>query len=220
VRGQQDRGVLQVGQAVDHVVKVPPGLGVQAGRRLVQEQHLGPADDPGRDVQPAPLPAGQDGDLPVGQLAQPDRLDQVVHVQRALPVRCGVRRVVPAQVAQEFPDLPAAVVAPRLQDHADPGPPALVARRRVGPQHADLTGRADPEALQDLDGGGLPGAVRPEQDQYLTPGGGEVDSVQHIHRPVSHPQAADLDHGHGAAPYLVRRLRQKIAYVLRTAEGT
>jgi hypothetical protein len=64
----------------------------------------------------------------------------------------------------------------------------------VHPEHADLPGRAHPEALQDLDARGLPGPVRPEQDEHLTAGRREVGSVEHIHRPVPHPQATNTDH--------------------------
>jgi hypothetical protein len=58
VRGQQDGGLLAVGQPVHQVVEFAPGLGVEPGRRLVEEQQLGPAHDADRHVQAAPLPAG------------------------------------------------------------------------------------------------------------------------------------------------------------------
>ena len=46
-------------QRLDQVPERPPGLRVEAGGRLVEEQQLGPADDAEGDVEPAALPAGQ-----------------------------------------------------------------------------------------------------------------------------------------------------------------
>ena len=60
---------------------------------------------------------------------------------------------------------PLAVVAPRLQHHPDAGAPALAAAGRVDAEHPHLPGRPHPEALEDLDGGGLARPVRPEQRQ-------------------------------------------------------
>jgi hypothetical protein len=60
VRGQQHGGLFQVGQPVHQVVELAPRRGVEAGGRLVQEQQLGAAHDADRDVEPPPLPAGQD----------------------------------------------------------------------------------------------------------------------------------------------------------------
>jgi hypothetical protein len=65
--------------------------------------------------------------------------------------------------------------------------------RGIDAEHADLSGRARTEAFQDLDRGRLPGPVRPEQDEHLTPAGTEVDPVEHVDRPVPHPQAANVD---------------------------
>ena len=81
--GEQDRGVLDVGQAVHQVVELAPRLRVEAGRRLVQEQQLGPADDADGHVQPAALPAGERADPLARVLGQADRLDQLVDVPRA-----------------------------------------------------------------------------------------------------------------------------------------
>ena len=63
VGGQHDRGALQVGEPVHHVVELAPGLRVEAGRGLVQEQHVRAAHDADRDVEAAPLAAGERRDL-------------------------------------------------------------------------------------------------------------------------------------------------------------
>jgi hypothetical protein len=107
VRGEQDRGLLPVSEPVHEVVEVASGRGVEAGRRLVEEQQLGPPHDADRHVAAAPLPAGQ-GTHPLARVrGQPDRLDQVIHVPGARDARRGVRRVVAAQVREQLADMPA-----------------------------------------------------------------------------------------------------------------
>jgi len=200
VGGEQDGGVLQVGQAVHQVVEVPPRPWVEPGGRLVEEQQLGPAHQADGDVQAAALPPGQGGEPLAGLLGEPHRLEQRVDVAGSRPLGRGVGGVVAAEVGQEVAHPPAPVVAPGLQDHADPGPPPLVAPGRVDAEHADLAGRAHPEPLQDLDGGGLAGAVRPEQRDHLAAADVEVDPGEHVPRPVAHAQATDVDHriGHSS----------------------
>ena len=85
------------------------------------------------------------------------------------------------------------MVAPGLEDHAGAGPPVLVGVRRVLAEHRHLAGGADPEALQDLDRGGLARAVRPEQADHLAGADVEVDTGEHVVVAVAHPQVADLD---------------------------
>ena len=45
------------------VVELAPGVGVEPGGRLIQEQEFRPADDSYGDVHPAALAAGEGGDL-------------------------------------------------------------------------------------------------------------------------------------------------------------
>ena len=87
--GEQDRGALQVGESVHQLVELAAGLGVEAGRRLVEEQQLRAADDADRDVEPAALPAGERGDLAVGEFCQPDRVEQLLDVVRAAAARAS-----------------------------------------------------------------------------------------------------------------------------------
>jgi hypothetical protein len=58
-------------------------------------------------------------------------------------------------VREQFADLPFGVVTPRLEHHAEPGPPGFAAVRRVYAEHADLPGGPHPESLEDLDRCGL-----------------------------------------------------------------
>jgi hypothetical protein len=186
VGGEQDRGVLEVGQHVYEVVEPAPCLRVEAGGRFVEEQQFGPADQADRNVEPAALAARQRADPLLGVLRQPDRTDELVDGVGALPVGRGVRLVEAAQVMQQVADPPAPVVAPGLQDDAEPRTPLLATPGRVGSEHADLTGRAHPEPLQDLDDRGLAGAVGAEQGDHLAGASGEVHTGEHILGAVAH----------------------------------
>jgi hypothetical protein len=64
---------------------MPPGAtrrGIEAGRRLVQEDQLRVADDPDRDVRAAALPARERPDARVTNVAEPDPLGRLVNRAR------------------------------------------------------------------------------------------------------------------------------------------
>jgi hypothetical protein len=195
VRGEQDRGVELVGEAVHQVVELAPGLRVEARGRLVEEQQLRTADDADRDVEPPPLAAGKGPDLLLRVLGEPDGLDQLVGVPRPPHRRCRVGRVVPAEVREQLADAPLPVVAPGLEHDPQPRPPVFTTVCRVDPQHVHLAGRPHAEAFEDLDRGRLARAVRPEQAHDFASVGLEVDSVEHVVRAVPHAQPAHADHG-------------------------
>ncbi|OJF83257.1 hypothetical protein NS14008_34290 [Nocardia seriolae] len=194
VGGEQDGGVVVVGQAVHQIVEFAACLRIEARGRLVQEQQFGTADNADGHVQAPALTAGQRHHLGVGVLGEPDRGDEFVGVPRPLDGRGGVRRVEHAQVVEQFADPPLAVVAPGLQHHAQPRPPRLVPVRGVGAQHLDPSGRAHAEALEDLDGGGLARAVRAEQGDHLAAMRLEGDVLQDIAGAVAHAQVLDVQH--------------------------
>ena len=58
------------------------GLRVHAGRRLVQEDELGPADQRHGQGQPLPLPAGEPPDLGAGGRAQADPVQELAGIVR------------------------------------------------------------------------------------------------------------------------------------------
>jgi hypothetical protein len=177
VGGQQDRRLFEVGQAMDQLVKLTPGVRVESRRRLVEEEQLGPSDDADRDIEAATLPTGQGTDLLVRLLTQTDHGDQLFHVVRPGALGCGVRRVVAPQVGEELPWRPARVVTPGLEHHTDARSPVLVALRRIDSQHINRAGRGQPEAFENLDRRGFSGPIRPEQSDDLTPVHGEVDTI-------------------------------------------
>jgi hypothetical protein len=58
-------------------------------------------------------------------------------------------------------------------------------------EHLDAARGPHPEAFEDLDRRRLARAVRPQQAEHLTAVRGERDVVQHVVRPVAHPQFFD-----------------------------
>src|SRR4029079_2480334 len=82
-----------------------------------------------------------------------------------------------------------------LQHDADAFAPGPTGMGRVGAEHTDLAVVPWPVALEDLDGGGLAGAVRAEQTEDLTPGDREVDAVHPLDAVVRLAQPTDLDGG-------------------------
>ena len=74
----------------------------------------------------------------------------------------------------------------------------------VEPEHPHPAGGRAPVALERLDGGRLAGPVRPEHDEHLAAGSGQVDAVDRSRcagGPVAHGEAGDLDSWHGVAGY-------------------
>ena len=57
VRRQQDRHLVAIAQAGDHVEQLVADAGVEPDRRLVQEQHLRLGDERPGDLEPPPLAA-------------------------------------------------------------------------------------------------------------------------------------------------------------------
>src|SRR5204862_4031002 len=131
------------------------GLRVEAGGRLVEEEQFGPPDDAQRNVQPAGLAAGQLADPRPRLAGQPDQVDRFLG-----PAGTRVER---GEVPDDLEHGELRTGAGQLEHDADPGPPGPARPGRVLAEHVDRAVIAAPEALQDLDRGGLARAVRPEQ---------------------------------------------------------
>ena len=76
VRRQEDR-LAGLAQRADRRPGVAPRVRVEAGRRLVEEQHVGVADEAEREIQPPALAAGQLAGLRVRLGVELDELDEV-----------------------------------------------------------------------------------------------------------------------------------------------
>jgi hypothetical protein len=168
VGGQEDR-LSQRPQAVDHVPRGPPGGRVEARGRLVQEDQIGVADQRERDVEAAALAARELLGRRVGAGLEPDQRRRLVD---------GARRPVVARVELEaLAHGQARLGLGLLQDDADAVAPGRAGPGRVGAEDADLAAGAVAEALQDLDHGGLTGAVRAEEGEDLAAADLQVDAA-------------------------------------------
>src|SRR2546422_11435963 len=81
-----------------------------------------------------------------------------------------------------------------LRQHPDPFADPTIPGADVFPEHAGLSRGRVAEALQDLDGGRLAGAVRSEQGEHLPAVDFKVNAVDGRDVRIPLHEAADLDH--------------------------
>jgi hypothetical protein len=189
VVGGEEDGLAQVAQAADHVPGLPPGRGVEAGGRLIQEEQLGIADQGQGHVEAPLLPTRERRGAGVGLLAQPDQVHRLVDVPGG-GVVAGVllHRLARRQLGDQ---------TGLLEDEAHAVPPCPVRPLRVDAEHAHLPRVARPVALEDLDGGGLAGAIRAQEGEDLARADLEIDPPHRLQAVVGLAQALDADHGFG-----------------------
>ena len=195
VGGQDDADALLL-QPGHHGAHGDAALGVDAGRRLVEEGHLGPADQGEGEGEPLLLPAREVAPGRGGNGAQADQVEQLVR-------RHGIG-VVAGEEAQDAVRPEHGVDAAALEHDADAAAERGVVGDGVEPEDARRAGDRVAVALERLDGRRLAGAVRPEHDQHLARFGGEVEIVDRGGCPggsVAHGEAGDLDGWHGVAGY-------------------
>ena len=121
VRRQQDR-LAELAQRADRLPRGAPRGGIEAGRRLVEEDQLGVADEREAEVEPPPLSAGQLAHERVRLLLQADDSDHFVDGPRPL--------VVAGEEREALAHGQVLVHRRGLEDDADP--PAPRARRVPG----------------------------------------------------------------------------------------
>ena len=184
VRRQQDR-LAELAQLAHRLPCAAARLGIEAGRRLVEEDQLGIADQREREVQPAQLPAGELAAALVGLLLQAGEREHLLDVARA--------RIEARPVAQRLARRDVRVDAAGLQHDADSLAQRAAAAARVEAEHRDLAAAARAVALEDLDRRRLAGAVRPEQPEDLAAAHADVDSADGLELAVSLAQRAHLD---------------------------
>src|SRR4029077_19656391 len=95
-----------------HVPGVAARRGIEAGGRLVEEDQVGVADDPYRDVDASFLAAGEGADPRLAFFGQPDHLDRLVNRPRC--------RVEAREEGYRLPHREQRVELALLQDEADP----------------------------------------------------------------------------------------------------
>ena len=92
VVGRQEDRRAALAQRADVVPEVGAVLRVKPGAGLIEEQHLGPVDDPERDVEAAALAARVGADAAVGELGQIEQVDQLAARERTDAVSPPYRR--------------------------------------------------------------------------------------------------------------------------------
>jgi hypothetical protein len=135
MRGQEDRQAPFVGEARDLLPHRRPHLGIEAGRRLVEEEHPWPVDQAQGDVEP-PLHAARIGaGQTAGGLREPEPLEQLVDA----PPELGARKAVNLALEDEILATRCLRIEARaLADDADdPSHPRGVAQD-VDPGHPSL----------------------------------------------------------------------------------
>src|SRR5579859_4606569 len=190
VRGEEDRDVLALLQVVDVLPDRHPGLRVQTHRGLVEEQHPRRVQQAAGDLQPPLHPAGVGGHHVAAPVPQADHLQHLAQpgLESGLrhPVQVGVETQVllPRQV----------VVQGRVLEHQpDVAAYSVAFPYHVVACHPGGTRGGIRQGAQDLDRGGLAGAVRAEKPEGLPGRDLEVDAADGIDLAVLLGQRADLD---------------------------
>ena len=189
VGGEQDRAAAGA-EALDQLPELAAGLRVEPGGRLVEKEELGVAHQRAGEREPLPLAARELADARSRLLAElyqvddlrgigaarieaPEQADRLRH--RELLGELGLLERDPEQLTEL-----AVVGAPApAQDH-------------------DLAGVRLGEALADLDGGGLAGAVGPEEAEALARTDLEVEAVDGDDVTVGFAELAEEERGGGS----------------------
>ena len=166
---------------------------IEAVGRLVEENEGGIVHDRSGELHALPLPRRHRPDRPESLLAEPDLPESVV---RPLDRRSGGEPVQLAEVPHEIGgvDVRWEVVVLRSEPdagaHLDPG------RRRIVPEHGELTGVAGAQAQDERDERRLPRSVRTEQARDAVPDV-DIETVDRERRPVALRDAAGTDDRRG-----------------------
>ena len=181
-------------EAVHEVVELAPRVRVEAGRRLVEEQQLGPADDADRDVEPAALAAGQRA-RSSGRRARRARPSRAARRRRtgagrrASSTARSSRRAARAAAAASSAGGRATTAARRRCAPASPR------RRGPGPRRARVTSPAErirkPSRISIVVV--LPAPFGPSRQTTSPRRTSKSTPVEHVRAAVAHPQVAHLD---------------------------
>src|SRR5690606_12664005 len=153
----------------NHLPCAAAGPGIEAGGRLVKEKELGVTGKPDRHIEAALLPTREPAHGHLALLHQPGALQQVLERER-------VRVVTTVEVDRLF-DGEVWLHAWGLADDADARLEFGFAACRVVAEHIDGACVARAVPFENLDSGGLPGAIGAEEREHLPGGYGKVDAI-------------------------------------------
>jgi hypothetical protein len=161
----------EVGDLLPHV---DAAGGVQAGRRLVEEEDPRPVHERQRQVQPPLHPAGVAADLAVRRVAQAHALDQLVAAPAPLALRHALQRGLQLHVLAPGQQR---VQGRLLQRGADRRAHGGSRAHDVVARHASGARGGREQRGQHQHGGRLAGAVGPQEAVDLTRLHAQVDPV-------------------------------------------
>jgi len=153
---QEDRSPV-VTEATDDVPGLPARLDVEPGRRLVEQDELGRADERERKRQAPALPAGEAADLPLAQIRHAHEVERRLDIQWRVVVRADeIAHLADAERLWK-PHL----LRRRADERPRPRAPGVAAEQDGLPRIGPL------EAEERADGGRLARPVRAQQRHDL-----------------------------------------------------
>ena len=199
VRGEYERHAALL-EPVEAVPQDVPGLRVEAGGGLVQQQDLGVVDQRAGDRQPALHAAGQRFDLRLRAVGELGELEQLLDLRTQR--RAGQPEVAAVDV-EILTHGHLEVERVQLRDDAQPGADLRALCRRIHAQDAQAAGGDGRDAPDHAHRRGLAGAVRPEESERLARLDLDVDGVHRdeVLEAFREP-ASDDERIHSARRYL------------------
>jgi hypothetical protein len=189
LRGEQHRGAL-VDELADHVPELVAAREVEAGRRLVEEEHRGLRHERRRDVEAPAHAAGVRAQGAVGRIAEREAPQQLVG-----PGGDGRSRQLAEDAHHAQVLAPGEVRVDRgvLAGEADAPPHGVGLAHHVATEHLGAARVGVQDGGQHPNRRGLAGAVGPEQTEHRAFRHLEVDAVEGRQVAVALRQPLDHD---------------------------
>ncbi len=185
VVGREHDCLPQCLEISNHLPGVPACGWIETRCGLIEEQEVRVACQANCNVETPLLASGKLHDPLVTLLLKTDDLDDLIHFSWV--------GVVTTVELDRFGDGEEAFDTGLLQNDPDPFLERSFVLAWVEPQHLNFAGVALAVTLEDLDGGGLSGPVRPKQSKDFALGNMEVDAFHGFEITVRLPQSLDLN---------------------------
>src|ERR1051325_3085136 len=206
VLGKKDRDALAVGHLGRELHQQASLLRRHSGGRLVHEQHPWSAGQRRGKLHPLEIPVSEHGTRPLGLARHPDALEQLLRFvamelwcrrkQGPDPVMVGKKRdlhvLAHAHRAERLRDLESASDA-HSRDAVRRQP------RHAGASDEDVARIGSELAVQQVEAGCLPGAVRTDERDHLARVEREGHVLHCLHAAVGLAETADLERAHRAS---------------------
>src|ERR1017187_6322909 len=185
VVGSEQDGALLAAQVQYELVDFEAGLGVEAGRGLVEKEHLRVVEQGQRQGEPLLLPAGEFAVLGVALLPELQALQELVAIHGA-----GVEGV---EELHGLVDLDFLLEVGGLQADADAVLELAGLHLGIAAEDADASAGAGAQAFEDFDSGGLTGAIGAEQAEDFAGAHFEIDALDGRKTAVALAEGFHLD---------------------------